>query len=60
VQRAEKVEWLLIILAILSLWPWILNPLPWSQQPPVYRIALVAVLGAMVWVARARWRRLRR
>ncbi|UCH33773.1 MAG: hypothetical protein JSV65_14560 [Armatimonadota bacterium] len=48
------VEWVLIFLAIFSLWPWILGYRElWSQ------LLLLAALVAMVWVAVRRISRIR-
>ena len=49
------VEWILVFLALLGLWPWILG-----YREPWYRLVLVVVLIAMIWVAVRRISRIRR
>jgi len=51
----QIIEWILILLALLSLWPWILG-----YRPGWYRVVLVAALAAMVAVAVRRIGRVRR
>jgi len=50
------IEWILILFALLSLWPWMLGygDTWWS------RALLIAALVAMVWVAVRRINRIRR
>jgi len=52
--RAEQLEWVLILLALVSLWPYV-----FGYRPLWYRVLLLGVLAVMVWVAVRRWRRLR-
>jgi predicted membrane metal-binding protein len=51
----QIIEWILIFLALLSLWPWILG-----YRAPWYRGLLIVALAAMVWVAVRRITRVRR
>lgn len=48
------VEWVLIFAALFSLWPWV-----FGYREPWYRLLLVVVLVAMLWVAARRIRRIR-
>ncbi len=53
-KRLESVETILIVVALVSLWPLLLGfSVPW------YQLWLALVLGAMVWVAVRRFRRIR-
>jgi hypothetical protein len=54
-KRGEIIEWVLILLALVSLWPWV-----FGYRPGWYRLVLVAALAAMIWVARRRIGRVRR
>jgi membrane protein implicated in regulation of membrane protease activity len=54
VKRLESVETVLIVVALVSLWPLLLR-----FSAPWYQLWLAAVLGAMVWVAVRRFRRIR-
>jgi len=49
------IEWVLIFLALISLWPWV-----FGYREPWYRLVLVAALVAMIWVAVRRINRIRR
>ena len=50
----ERVETVLIVVALVSLWPLLIE-----YGAVWYRVWLVAMLGAMVWVAARRLRRTR-
>ena len=52
--RGEKLEWVLIFGALLSLWPRILG-----YREVWYQLSLLVVLAVMVWVARRRLARVR-
>jgi hypothetical protein len=54
VRRLESVETVLIVVALISLWPLLLR-----FSAPWYQVWLAVVLGAMVWVAVRRFRRIR-
>ncbi len=53
-KKLERVETALIVVALVSLWP-----LLWEYGALWYRLWLVAVLGAMAWVAVRRLGRVR-
>lgn len=50
------IETVLIFVAMLSLWPWILG----HRREPWSRLLLLAALAAMIWVAVRRINRIRR
>ncbi len=52
--KGEKLEWVLIFLAMASLWPRILG-----YRELWYQLSLLGVLAVMVWVARRRLARVR-
>jgi hypothetical protein len=52
--RGEIIEWLLMLLAIASIWPWVLG-----YRPDWYRLLLVVVLALMLWVTLRRVGRVR-
>jgi len=52
--RTEIAESALIVMALLSLWPVILG-----HRSALYSLWLIVVLGAMVWLAVRRFRRIR-
>jgi hypothetical protein len=54
-KRGEIVEWVLILLAVLALWPLILG-----YQTAWSRLVMVAALAAMIWVLVRRVGRVRR
>ena len=47
-------EWVIIFVAMLSLWPWLMG-----YRAPWYGLVQLAFLLALLWVARNRWRRTR-
>jgi len=50
----EIIEWVLIILAMASLWPWL-----FGYRAAWYWLVLIAALIAMVWIAVRRIARVR-
>jgi hypothetical protein len=53
-KRLELLEWIVIIIALVSLWPVVIG-----YSPIWYKLYLVVVLGALIWVTRNRLHRIR-
>jgi hypothetical protein len=54
VSTREKLDWLLIFVAMASLWPW-----AFGFRPPWYRLVLLASLAVMALIAAQRIKLLR-